>query len=184
MAGARRAHKLILDRYLTHLGTTNWIHFTNIGNWGDHIIERSSITEFIQYGNGISTAAYYHAFRDGKGVPLDGSNPHGYVLKFPKRKIPPAERFWSITAYTPESIELVNNPANKYVVASYTPPRYNRDGSLDVYLATELPKGVPMANWLPIPRGPFNIMLRIYGVKAGGSVATNTYVPPGIERIR
>jgi hypothetical protein len=34
-AGAQTAHDLILDRYLTHTGPTNWIHFTNIGDWGD-----------------------------------------------------------------------------------------------------------------------------------------------------
>ena len=37
-----------------------------------------------------------------------------------------------------------------------------------------------MANRLPIPAGAFNIMLRVYGPK--GSVADNTYVPPGILR--
>ncbi len=179
--GAQAAHDLILDRYLTHTDRTNWIHFTNIGDWGDHVIERSSITEFIQYGNGISTAAYYQTFSDDRGRPLDGSNPHGYVLKFPKGELPEAERFWSITAYTPESIELVDNPANKYVVASYTPGlQFNADGSLSVYLARQLPAAVPMANWLPIPPRAFNIMLRVYGPE--GKVAEDRYVPPGIQK--
>ena len=35
IAGAQAAHTLIVDRYLTHRGPTNWIHFTNIGDWGD-----------------------------------------------------------------------------------------------------------------------------------------------------
>jgi hypothetical protein len=68
------------------------------------------------------------------------------------------------------------------VVASYTPElQYNADGSLSVYLATELPQGVPEADWLPVPLGPFNIMLRIYGVVPNSNIANNTYVPPGIE---
>jgi len=41
---------------------------------------------------------------------------------------------------------------------------------------------VPMANWLPIPPGAFNIMLRVYGPTPGGTVADNTYVPPGIQK--
>jgi hypothetical protein len=184
IAGAQAAHKLIVDRYLTHRGPTNWIHFTNIGDWGDQVIERASITEFIQYGNDISTAAYYHTFWDGQGALLNGSNPPGYVLTFPAGQTPQAERFWSLTAYTPQAIELVDNSENKYVVASYTPElHYNADGSLSVYLATELPQGVPQANWLPVPLGPFNIMLRIYGVVPNSSVANNTYVPPGIESL-
>jgi hypothetical protein len=181
--GAQAAHELILDRYLTHTNwaptPTNWIHFTNIGNWGNQVVERSSITEFIQYANDISAAAYYHVFKDTNGLPLDGSNPRGYVLTFPSGQLPEATRFWSVTAYTPEAIELVDNPANKYAVASYTPPQPNTDGSVSIYMAQELPAGVPMANWLPTPPGAFNIMLRVYGPE--GTVKGDTYVPPGIQ---
>jgi hypothetical protein len=186
--GAQAAHELILDRYLTHTNwtptPTNWIHFTNIGDWGNQVVERSSITEFIQYANGINSAAYYHVFKDANGKPLDGSNPRGYVLTFPKGQLPEADRFWSVTAYTPEAIELVDNPADKYAVASYTPglqPNPNtEDGPVSIYMARQLPAGVPMANWLPIPPGAFNIMLRVYGPE--GMVADNTYVPPGIQK--
>jgi hypothetical protein len=183
--GARAAHESILDCYLTHADwtrtPTDWIHFTNIGDWGSQVIERSSITEFIQYANGIKTAAYYHVFKDVNGNPLDGSNPRGYVLTFPAGQLPEAMRFWSLTAYTPEAIELVDNPADKYAVASYTPGlQPNTDGSLSIYMARQLPVGVPMANWLPIPPGAFNLMLRVYGPK--GTVADNAYVPPGIQK--
>ena len=183
--GAQAAHKLILDRYFTHTHwaaptPTNWIHFTNIGDWGNQVVERSSITEFIQYANNITAAAYYHVFKDTNGLPLDGSNPRGYVLTFPAGQLPEATRFWSVTAYTPEAIELVANPADKYAVASYTPPQPNpEDGSVSIYMARELPAGVPMANWLPIPSGAFNIMLRVYGPQ--GTVEAGTYVPPGIQ---
>jgi hypothetical protein len=183
--GAQAAHELILERYLTHTDwastPTNWIHFVNIGDWGPQVVERSSITEFLQYANGINSAAYYHVFKDAKGNPLDGSNPGGYVLTFPAGQLPEAMRFWSVTAYTPEAIELVRNAANKYAVASYTKGlQSNSDGSLSIYMAQQLPAGVPMANWLPIPAGAFNIMLRVYGPE--GNVADNTYVPPGIEK--
>jgi hypothetical protein len=186
-AGAQAAHELILDRYLTYTDwaaptPTNWIHFTNIGDWGNQVVERSSITEFIQYANDINAAAYYHVFKDANGNPLDGSNPRGYVLTFPAGQLPEAMRFWSVTAYTPEAIELVDNPADKYAVASYTPGLQppNMDGPLSIYMARQLPAGVPMANWLPIPPGAFNIMLRVYGPE--GTVKDNTYVPPGIEK--
>jgi hypothetical protein len=180
--GAQAAHDSILQNYLTHTGPTNWINFTNIGNWTRHeALDRSSIAEFIQYGNDHDTAAYYHAFADGRGRPLDGTDPAGYVLKIPKDKIPQAERFWSFTAYTPETVELVRNSAHKYEIASYTPGlRFNGDGSLTLYLAVALPAGVTEANWLPIPSGPFNIMLRVYGPE--GDVAAGTYIPPAIRK--
>jgi hypothetical protein len=180
-AGARAAHGLIVDRYLSFRGQTNWIHFTNIGHWGRQVVERAGITEFCQYCNDIEAAAYYHAFRDKKGRLLDGTDPRGYVLHIPKSKIPEAKRFWSFTAYTPDAVELVRNDARKYAVARYTPGlQYNADGSVTIYLARELPKGVPQANWLPVPSGPFNVALRVYGPE--GSVADNTYIPPGIRK--
>jgi hypothetical protein len=77
---------------------------------------------------------------------------------------------------------LVPNSAHKYAVASYTPNLQPNDDdhSLSVYMAQQLPAGVPMANWLPIPAGAFNIMLRVYGPE--GTVEDNTYVPPPIEK--
>lgn len=178
-AGAQEAHATILNTYLDNRGPTNWITFTNIGDWGDAVVDRSAISEFIQWANGRSTSAYYQAFVDGKGADLDGSAGTNYTVTFPADQIPEAKRFWSLTAYTPEAIELVPNSANKYVVAGYTPGlQKNPDGSLTIHLAAEQPQGVPEANWLPTPRGPFNIMLRVYGPE--GSVADNTYVPPAV----
>jgi len=181
-AGAQSAHADILNDYQGHTGATQWIHFLNIGHWGpDESLDRSAITEFIQYGNDIQAAAYYQTFNDANGHPLDGTNPKGYVLKIPKDQIPEAQRFWSFTAYTPQSIELVRNSDKKYVVASYTPNlKYNKDGSITIAIARGRPKDTPEPNWLPAPKGPFNVMLRVYGPE--GAVANDTYVPPAIQR--
>jgi hypothetical protein len=180
IAGAQAVHALIVDSYLSNTGLTNWVTYTDIGAWGDNFLARSATTQYLQLSNTHSTAAYYQVFKDGKGAPLNGNKPGGYVLTFPSGSIPPPTRFWSLTAYTPESITLVDNTANKYVVASYTPGlQSNPDGSLSIYIAADLPPGVPEANWLPVPQGPFNVVLRFYGPT--GSVADNTYVPPAIQ---
>ncbi|MES1242173.1 MAG: DUF1214 domain-containing protein [Acidobacteriota bacterium] len=180
-AGAQAGHTLIVDNYLSNTGKTNWINFTNIGAWGDNVVDRSSITEFIQYGNGYPTSAYFHAFKDYDGAPLDGNNSEGYVLTFRPDKIPQAKRFWSLTAYTPNSIELIENPSDVYDVASYTPGLVtDQDGSISIYIARERPQNVPEANWLPVSSRHFNIMLRVYGPE--GTVLDQTYVPPGIRR--
>ena len=177
-AGAQKAHEEIVSNYLTHTGETNWIHFRNIGDWGDDVVDRSSITQYIQLANSIETAAYYHTFNDAQGQTLDGSNQRVYVLKFTKDQIPKALRFWSLTAYTPNAIELIANEADKYVVASHTPElQYGSDGSLTVYMSAKQPAGVPTANWLPVRPGKFNIMLRVYGPAGDAS-----YVPPAISR--
>lgn len=174
----RAAHQMIVEKYLTHTGETNWITFDTIGTtWTD--IVRAAITEFIQYGNSHATAAYYQTFEDSTGGALDGKA-HSYVLTFPKNDIPQAERFWSVTAYTPSSITLIRNPLHKYLVGSYTPGLHeNRDGSISIYVAQRQPKGVPTANWLPVDAAEFNLMLRVYGPE--GKVKAGVYVPPAVE---
>jgi hypothetical protein len=177
--GARTAHDDIISNYLYKVDANNWIHFTNIGDWGKNVLDRASITEFIQYGNGSDTAAYYQAFLDGNGAPLEGGaapleglverlqgvegvdpdlleelegiDPGGYVMTFPPGGTPEASRFWSLTAYTPNAIEPIRNPSRKYLVASYTPGlKKNSDGSLSIYISKAKPYGVPEENWLPV----------------------------------
>lgn len=178
IAGTQAAHQMILNIYLQHTGRTNWITFSNISD-GWTPLERSAITEFIQYANGHETAAYFQTFKDRVGNELDGSK-HSYVIAFSKREIPEAERFWSVTAYLPDSITLVPNALHKYVVASYTPKLVvGKAGSISIYLAVRRPKGIPQPNWLPIPSGVFNVMLRVYGPE--GRVREGTYTPPAVR---
>ncbi|WP_438854594.1 DUF1214 domain-containing protein [Agromyces sp. M3QZ16-3] len=180
--GARSAHDALIANYLDSRGSTNWTHFTNIGAWKKNVLDRASITEFCQYCNTIETAAYYHAFFDGNGAPLDGSNANGYVLTFPADAIPDAERFWSLTAYTPQAIQPIPNELDKYVVASYTEGlETNPDGSISIYMSVTQPDGVPVANWLPVRDGAFNVMLRVYGVVPKSDIAKDKYLPPAIQ---
>ena len=52
------------------------------------------------------------------------------------------------------------------------------DGSVTIYLARELPTGVPEANWLPVPEGSFNIALRVYGMSG---IDADAFLMPGID---
>ncbi len=179
--GARAAHAALIDRWLSNVDENNWIHFSNIGHWGTHYLDRAALTEYIQYGNESQTAYYAQAFMDSDCVPLDGSV-YSYRIHFDKDAIPEATRFWSITAYTPVDVELVKNPLDKYVVASYTPGLVKDSaGGITIYIQAKIPKKSPIANWLPVPYGPFNVMLRIYGPE--GAALDGTYVPPKITRM-
>ena len=190
--GTQAAHTAIENNYVYgNQAGNNWTHIANIGNWnGDDIndaIDRSSITEYCQFCNDINSAGYYHAFRDSSGRDLNGNNPHGYVLTFSPaggpNSQPATTRFWSLTAYTPQAIELIPNSANKYEVASYSGAQPNPDGSLSIYMSTEQPANVPFENWLPVQPRPFNVVLRDYGPLTPGSVVCNTYTPPAIQRL-
>ena len=182
-AGARAAYEAIQRKYLNNtIPGTTWVHFTNIGNWGDDYLDRAAIAEYLQLANDNSTAAYYQTFQDWEGRSLNGQF-RAYKLTFPAGRQPQVKRFWSLTAYLPDSITLVANPLAKYAVASYTPGlQTNPDGSLTIYIAPSLPSGVNAANWLPVPEGPFNLMLRAYGPQ--GAALGNTYAPPPVMPVR
>jgi hypothetical protein len=178
--GAQTAWAAIINRWQSHRGATNWIHFDNIGHWGTNYLDRAALTEYIQVGNDRTAAYYANAFVDASGLPLDGGS-FGYTIQFTREQLPQYQRFWSMTAYTPEYIELVPNSQDKYVVASYTPGLETaEDGSVTIYVQADPPKRKNMANWLPVPKGHFSLLFRVYGPQ--GSALDGTYVPPKIHR--
>jgi hypothetical protein len=178
--GAQAAFAAIINRWHSHRGSTNWIHFDNIGDWGTNYLDRAALTEYIQVGNDRKAAYYADGFVDASGLPLDGGS-FGYTIEFAKNELPEYERFWSLTAYTPETIELVPNVLDKYVVASYTSGLVTEnDGSVTIYVQADPPRSAPIANWLPVPKGSFSLLFRVYGPK--GSALAGTYVPPKIHR--
>lgn len=181
IGGAQAAWTALINRWQSHRGSTNWIHFDNIGNWGTNYLDRAALTEYIQVGNDRKAAYYANAFVDASGLPLNGAD-FAYTIQFTKKDLPEYERFWSLTAYTPEYIELVPNVLDKYVVASYTHGLVTeKDGSVTIYVQADPPKlASRIANWLPVPKSPFSLLFRVYGPK--GKALAGTYVPPKIHR--
>ena len=179
--GARAAHAMIIGRWLSHVDANHWIYFSNFANWGTAYLDRAAGNEYIQYGNNASAAGYYSAFTDGSGAPLNGAVVPAYRLTFSKQQIPQASRFWSLTAYLPRGNTLVPNTAQKYEVAKFTPGLVtNPNGSITIYIQTTPPAAALRPNWLPVPRGPFDVLLRVYGPEGNTSPGAN-YIPPKIQ---
>ena len=179
--GARAAHAMIIHNWQSHTDANNWIYFRNFANWHTAYLDRAAGNEYIQYGNNASAAGYYNAFTDGNGAPLNGAKVPAYRLTFAKDQIPQADRFWSLTAYLPRGNTLVPNAARKYEVARFTPGLVtNPDGSITIYIQVAPPSPALRANWLPIPRGPFDLLLRVYGPDGNTSPGAK-YIPPKIQ---
>jgi hypothetical protein len=117
------------------------------------------------YGNSKEDAIYPLYNFDSDGKPLSGSNK--YSLRFPSGQLPPVNAFWSLTMYRmPESL-LVANPIDRYLINSPMLPQMTKDadGGVTLYIQNESPGKEKEANWLPAPKGPFRMFLRLYWPK-------------------
>lgn len=128
----------------------------------------------------IEEVVKLRAHHDGIGQLLDGSKAR-YTIHFTKDQIPQAHAFWSITVYNQE-YDLVENPLGRYSLGSVDKGlKFDRDGGLTFYLQADAPKKGQQANWLPIPRGPFNLFLRAY-LPAQGLI-DQSYAPPPVTPV-
>ena len=148
-----------------------------MGVYGNYYLKRAIIAQLGLGANVPEDAIYPQNLADADGRPLDGAN--RYVLHFDKGATPPVNAFWSITLYDSEGFQ-VPNPLNRFAVSSWMPFRYNADGSLDLYFQGDSPGKDREANWLPAPKGPFNLTMRLYGPK--DEALTGKWNPPAIRR--
>jgi hypothetical protein len=119
-----------------------------------------------------------------KGAAAADSSSSGIAAKASigaKGATPPAEAFWSITLYDSEGYQVANS-LNRFAVSSWMPFKYNLDGSLDLYFQNESPGADKEANWLPAPKGPFNLTMRLYAPKS--EALTGKWNPPPIEKVQ
>jgi hypothetical protein len=62
------------------------------------------------------------------------------------------------------------------------PLRYNTDGALDLYLQHDSPGTERESNWLPAPRGPLEVLLRLYAPKP--EALDGTWNPLPVKPVR
>jgi hypothetical protein len=118
------------------------------------------------YGNSKQEAMYPIYGVDADGQKLNGANP--YALRFAPGQLPPFNAFWSLTMYELPKSLLVANPINRYLINSPMLPQLKRDadGGLTLLIRNESPGKDTEANWLPAPKGPFVMYMRLYWPKA------------------
>jgi hypothetical protein len=62
------------------------------------------------------------------------------------------------------------------------PFKYNPDGSLDLYFQNENPGPDKEANWLPAPKGPLNLTIRLHAPKR--DALTGKWNPPPVTKTK
>jgi hypothetical protein len=117
------------------------------------------------YGNSKQEAMYPTYYVDATRQKLDGAN--RYTLRFAPGQLPPVNAFWSLTMYEEPQSLLVANPLNRYLLNSPMLPQFKRDadGGLTLIIQNESPGKDKESNWLPAPKGPFSMIMRLYWPK-------------------
>src|SRR5438067_2730003 len=117
------------------------------------------------YGNSKQEAMYPFYLVDAAKQKLTGSN--RYTVRFAPGQLPPVHAFWSLTMYELPKSLLVANPINRYLINSPMLPQLKRDadGGLTLLIQNESPGKDKEPNWLPAPKGPFVMAMRLYWPK-------------------
>jgi hypothetical protein len=149
-----------------------------VGVYGNYYLKRAILSQQGLGANVVEDAIYPLNLGDEAGKPLDGANK--YTITFEKGTSPPVNAFWSITLYDQEGFQ-VGNVLNRFAVSSWMPFKYNSDGSLDLYFQNENPGKDMEANWLPAPKGPFNLTMRLYAPKS--EALTGKWNPPPVTKV-
>jgi len=148
-----------------------------MGVYGNYYLKRAIIAQQGLGANLPEDAIYPLNLADSNGQALDGTN--DYTLHFEKDEIPPVDAFWSVTLYDKDGFQVPNS-LNRFAVSSWMPFKFNGDGSLDLYFQNESPGTDREANWLPAPKGPFNLTMRLYAPRS--DALTGKWSPPAVVK--
>jgi hypothetical protein len=146
---------------------------------GNYLV-RASAARLGLYGNDQEEALYPVTQVDVNGNALDASQ-NRYVIQFGKAQLPPVKGFWSMTMYGLPAQLMVSNPIRRYSIGDRTTGlKYGLDGSVTIYVQTRSPGPSLETNWLPAPKGPFSLQMRMYWPKPE-AFTPELYAPPPVE---
>lgn len=178
---AVKVGNMIIDHEATTAGTriNGWNYSDKAGYFGTNYIFRAATAKWYTGANIPEEAIYMSCRTDDKGSKLSGESE--YIINFDKGEYPPGTAFWSLTMYDESDGSLVENTINRYSIGDRTEGLlYNEDGSLSIYVQNKNPgEG---KNWLPAPKGEFNLMLRLY--IPDDSLKEGTWAPPKVKKLK
>lgn len=151
-----------------------------IGHYGINYQKRAAIAYFGLGALGPEDAVYLGYTNDQDNQPLTGKS--NYVIHFEPKKTPPVHAFWSITLYDKEGY-LVDNPIRRYAIGDRDKLKFNKDGSLDIYIQNENPGSDKESNWLPSSKEEFNLSVRLYWVTDEYLNEANVWSKPPIQKL-
>ncbi|MGW0178028.1 DUF1254 domain-containing protein [Nocardia sp. NPDC003345] len=152
-------------------------HTETMGVYGNFYLKRALVTMVGLGANPPEDAVYPLLLADADGDPVTGE--HDYVLHFEKDELPPVAAFWSVTMYDEQGFQVAN-ALDRFAIGDRDPLSFDSDGSLDLYLQHTHPGPGREANWLPAPRGPLGVTMRLYAPHR--EVLDGRWHPPALRK--
>jgi hypothetical protein len=159
-------------------GGKGWSYRADGGAYGVNYDFRAAIANYGLGYNLPQDAIYPSLAVDSEGAPLNGNS--NYILRFENGKLPPVRAFWSLTAYDADGY-FIQNALERQAVGDRSDLATNPDGSTDIYFQADSPGKDKENNWLPVAKGPFNLLMRLYWPKA--EILDRTWTPPLVKRV-
>jgi hypothetical protein len=176
---AGQEHLVDLTRAGQARAIQGWSLSRVIGSYGLDYDSRAVIAKLGLGANTKQDILYPRAVADGSGHTLNGG--YKYVLRFTQAQLPPVNSFWSLTVYNSQQ-QLVKNSLARYVLSDRDKLKFNRDGSVEIYLQASSPGKAKESNWLPTPEGEdFNVIMRLYWPKQ--AALDGSWKVPGIQKV-
>jgi hypothetical protein len=150
-----------------------------MGVYGNFYLKRALVAKLGLGANQPEDAIYPLCLADADGRPLNGDN--DYILHFEQDEIPPVGAFWSVTMYDGEGFAAAN-PINRLAIGDRDDLTFNGDGSLDLYIQHDNPGTAHESNWLPAPRGPLGVTMRLYA--PAPQALDGRWAPPATKRLQ
>ena len=128
-----------------------------------------------QWGAPPEEASYVQMIKDQNGDILDGVN--DYTTTF----IPPkVSQFWSVTAYGSKTKLMIANELNRHSRGDRH-VKLNDDGTVTINLSSNTKGKAEDTNFLPVPKEPFYLLLRMYGGDA--DIQKGRFPVPAVRRV-
>lgn len=155
-----------------------WNSPLNGANFGTDYYTRAAVARTNIFVNALNETAYFYQEYDGNKKRLNGKG--AYTVTFAKGEVPPVDGFWSLTLYDAEHF-FAPNELNRFSLGTKNKDlKFNPDGSLTIYVQRNRPSADKQSNWLPAPRGDFELYIRAYWPKE--SVLRHAWAPPIVVR--
>lgn len=159
-----------------------WSSTREYEKFGDDYWSRAGVNYAGIWWNSSLEVVYYMGFTDKDKAPLHGDNV--YIINYSQENLPMnhVNAYWSLTMLSLPDYRVVPNDLERYNLNNISELNYEEDGSLKLYIASELPEGVSESNWLPSPKGKNFVMNhRLYVPKK--EVISGEYYVPAIQKL-